>query len=663
MKKVKKRKSLTAVIALAVLAILIIFYYAGLFSFIANLFHKPALTPDVACGNGLCEYDYKDVSTCAQDCKQLRTLKSSEIEESGVGANIGQHFSFISWTPAVSNSGYSWLFNENQKAVFMEESTNAMNYAEEAGIKNIKIVLSWSAHEWPNSIFNVKPTQFNFEQQRTFNWNYSDALISGLTQRGINVSVELKQLNQNPFGECYIQTTNSLIRDTRGGIEVVEDETYMDAWLRFVNESVKRYKNNVSEWKLPFEFYVHPLCYNFRYLDGRNISARINDNLEVYDYLIPANTKIGTALSDPRSDNDENWVEVRDVNGVKVGNIQRVTGMHISKYTFLSKETSKVIKQEDKNAKVSLGLIGSWSIVSHKYLFNPSQGNIHGSINSIIFENNMPHSNFDEGLPEYPAPIANKISNENIARISGYENQLNFYKNLINDESIQINSDVWFALHSNYGGADIDQNTRAKYLSRHYIMAFGLGQKKVYWDGLTAPTGSSLGNSYFIIVGTLPNDENPTWFSPAYYSLQKIGAIFNNGMKNDSSVEISFSDYSDNANMSALKKFAFNKNDKTLFAYWLAIHPMINPVSADSFTDITIDKILEHPVLVDMFTGEVWNLRDGTDYTISNGQMTFINMPLHDYPMLIAEKSAIPLQLSARTDLNTLFDLSHYEIF
>ena len=83
-----------------------------------------------------------------------------------------------------------------------------------------------------------------------------------------------------------------------------------------------------------------------------------------------------------------------------------------------------------------------------------------------------------------------------------------------------------------------------------------------------------------------------------------------------------------------------SENGKQLLAYWLPWHPQeYTPEPA------TVNIHFKHcnfrnPVLIDRLSGKVHKINS---YTLNNGDILFMQIPLTDYPFLIAELEEISL--------------------
>ena len=80
------------------------------------------------------------------------------------------------------------------------------------------------------------------------------------------------------------------------------------------------------------------------------------------------------------------------------------------------------------------------------------------------------------------------------------------------------------------------------------------------------------------------------------------------------------------------------KDNNYAIAYWLGWHPQeYTPIPA--FIDLKIkDLKMKHPVLVDLLTGKVYDIKEAFK---NNEQNTFTHLPLLDYPFLIIEQSEV----------------------
>ncbi len=81
------------------------------------------------------------------------------------------------------------------------------------------------------------------------------------------------------------------------------------------------------------------------------------------------------------------------------------------------------------------------------------------------------------------------------------------------------------------------------------------------------------------------------------------------------------------------------KNDNFLVAYWLPWHPQ--EITKPATIDFIIESVkFNNPVLVDLLTGKVFSL---DDLDTRDSQLIFGNLPLNDYPLAIVEKEEIQI--------------------
>ena len=87
------------------------------------------------------------------------------------------------------------------------------------------------------------------------------------------------------------------------------------------------------------------------------------------------------------------------------------------------------------------------------------------------------------------------------------------------------------------------------------------------------------------------------------------------------------------------EQFTFEKNGKPVFAYYFAT-PLDRDDDLPYTATVKIYCKLETPVLVDMYTGDVYEVGDYRSY---NGVFEFNELPLTNYPMVLTDKSCIEI--------------------
>lgn len=85
------------------------------------------------------------------------------------------------------------------------------------------------------------------------------------------------------------------------------------------------------------------------------------------------------------------------------------------------------------------------------------------------------------------------------------------------------------------------------------------------------------------------------------------------------------------------EQFTFEKNGKPIYAYYYAT-PLDYAEELPYTATVKIYGTLQNPVLADMYTGEAFEISDCRQY---NGVTELNNLPVKNYPMVIAEKFCI----------------------
>ncbi len=155
--------------------------------------------------------------------------------------------------------------------------------------------------------------------------------------------------------------------------------------------------------------------------------------------------------------------------------------------------------------------------------------------------------------------------------------------------------------------------------------------------------------------GLLKAAENLTVDHPklAYFGVRNIAAVFD-----DSLTRITNFTYT--ANTSAtLRVFGYQKSatGKTVATIWFSGGGL--PSDANNFTDVdfTLSPAdIVDPVWVDMRDGSVRSIPAG-EWSLTGNICTFTNIPVYDSPILIADRSAIPLATPMDAWRNTYFNV------
>ena len=133
---------------------------------------------------------------------------------------------------------------------------------------------------------------------------------------------------------------------------------------------------------------------------------------------------------------------------------------------------------------------------------------------------------------------------------------------------------------------------------------------------------------------------------PAYYAYQNLCAVMDSRYRKvdpDYRFEVTnpgsfagIGEYED-AFPSVPLLASYKSSNAALLALWL---PWIPQETIGEFASVALDVASEFsdPVLLDLLTGDIYVLED---YTSSDGMTQFANLPLADYPIVIAERSEI----------------------
>jgi len=125
----------------------------------------------------------------------------------------------------------------------------------------------------------------------------------------------------------------------------------------------------------------------------------------------------------------------------------------------------------------------------------------------------------------------------------------------------------------------------------------------------------------------------------AYFGVRNIAAVFDDSLTR-------ITNFSHTANTaSALRVFGYNKTatGKTVASIWFSGGGL--PLNVNNYTDVNFTLTpadITDPVWVDMRDGTVRSIPPGA-WSRSGNTCTFINVPVYDSPILIADRSAIPL--------------------
>jgi hypothetical protein len=142
--------------------------------------------------------------------------------------------------------------------------------------------------------------------------------------------------------------------------------------------------------------------------------------------------------------------------------------------------------------------------------------------------------------------------------------------------------------------------------------------------------------------GLLRCNEDMTVAGPklAYFAAQRVFAVFDDTLERIR--DLPFTPRAENLAVFGYRKIA---NGATIVTVWSKAAPPADS-GATSPVDLTIHGVkFNDPVYADLLTGEVRAVPPDR-WSAEAGAVTFQQMPIHDSPILISERSALPLESS-----------------
>jgi hypothetical protein len=145
--------------------------------------------------------------------------------------------------------------------------------------------------------------------------------------------------------------------------------------------------------------------------------------------------------------------------------------------------------------------------------------------------------------------------------------------------------------------------------------------------------------NYKGLLATRDDPDNMTvaYVKPIYYAAQNVFAIFDDTLTRVTGFHCTAS----GNRPLATSAYRNKKNGAVILAVWFSDAKPTDS-NATTLVDLTLTGVhFKHPVYVDLLTGKVYALpkpRDGA---------SFKQVPVYDSPILIAEKSALPLETKA----------------
>ena len=87
------------------------------------------------------------------------------------------------------------------------------------------------------------------------------------------------------------------------------------------------------------------------------------------------------------------------------------------------------------------------------------------------------------------------------------------------------------------------------------------------------------------------------------------------------------------------ENFTFEKDGKPAYVYYFGA-PLDMAGDLTYTADLTVGSTFENPTLIDMYTGDVYEIES---YSQHNGMCAFENLPVKNYPLVVAEKGLFEL--------------------
>lgn len=189
-----------------------------------------------------------------------------------------------------------------------------------------------------------------------------------------------------------------------------------------------------------------------------------------------------------------------------------------------------------------------------------------------------------------------------------------------------------------------DESRQARWLLRRVINDLRMELELISWYHTSDQAGYRLvgypegkSGAYFGLLRM--NDYTP---KPSYYAYQTMCALFDAQTKASACASLSFSGGTLRAeDAGALEQAVFSRRSSPICAYWrpVDVHLDTVPQAVDIALGITQGVPLEHPVLIDPLSGEVYRLAG----TRQAREWVFQGLPVTDYPLLIADAKAVEI--------------------
>ena len=130
-----------------------------------------------------------------------------------------------------------------------------------------------------------------------------------------------------------------------------------------------------------------------------------------------------------------------------------------------------------------------------------------------------------------------------------------------------------------------------------------------------------------------PADKTVGHVKEAYYAVQNLFALVDSTVSPASGLTVSENHYK------SVFKYGLDRGGLPMVVLWEDGDTPTNTVAMTA-VDVTVGATFEHPLYVDLRTGEISGI-DDADWSVSDGSTYFQRIPVYDSPVLIAEAAAV----------------------
>jgi quercetin dioxygenase-like cupin family protein len=167
--------------------------------------------------------------------------------------------------------------------------------------------------------------------------------------------------------------------------------------------------------------------------------------------------------------------------------------------------------------------------------------------------------------------------------------------------------------------------------------------------------------------GIIKSDSSKKVIRPkiAYYAMQNVTSIFDNSLERITNLNASYNIESAGTNEHRYSKgtdrsvsvygYSNKQTQKQLYTIWLDDYVPTNTNIAKPLTLSFTNANMDNPVLVDIITGAVYQI-PANKWTKKGNTYTFIDVPVYDAPIVIADKSLINFKEMKTSSTSFLID-------